>query len=164
MYPTHPSTTQCYPQPNYFAKHKIHMWKSYDVVQHKISKMPSHYYETIIGKRLIYANSTKKLVGSWLFCIQKYLCLVCVWYMVRDNVEIWTKSSLYSSNEGQTHFNIFLTSQKRSLALNDPNMVCSLFKLPHWLKLCTKHLPKIEYIACKTTNSQPKHPLDWRQL
>jgi hypothetical protein len=48
-------------------------------------------------------NSLWLLVGSWLFCLQNFSCLVSFWCMRGGSVEVWTKKILYRFMKGQTH-------------------------------------------------------------
>ena len=59
------------------------------------------------------------MVGSWLFCLQNFPCLVSFWCMRGGSVEVWTKNILYRFMEGQTHFGM-PRGVKMSLALHEP--------------------------------------------
>jgi hypothetical protein len=68
------------------------------------------------------------LVGSWLFCLQNFPCLVSFWCMHGGSVEVWTKNSLYRLMKGQTHFGM-----PRGAKIND--------KFPHWHHRRWAHSP-----------------------
>ena len=83
-------------------------------------------------------NSSRNLVGSWLFCITNFPCMVCLSAYLE-----WV----------QWRFN-----QIRTFSISE-----SLTAKLVWLQTCPqiKTHPN-ENVVCKTTNSRPNFRLNWR--
>jgi len=92
-------------------------------------------------------------VGSWLFCIQNFQCLVTFRCILGVRVEVWTNNIIHRLVGGQIHFNTF-QPPRTSLALNRPikNAILSDLHTDCW-EQCTRNLPNMESVVCKTTNS-----------
>ena len=67
----------------------------------------------------LFVDSTKALIGSWLFCIQYFPCLISFRHMLEVNAEERMQNIQYRLMDGQTHFGIS-RGLKMSLVPNEP--------------------------------------------
>ena len=76
------------------------------------------------ANRVLSSNSTWVLVGSWLFYMQLFPCLLSLWCTLEDTqgVEVLTENVLYFCIEDQNHFGM-PRGTEMSLALIEPRWI-----------------------------------------